>query len=58
MGIAARAAALGRHQPDRVDEIAAAYRRLTDEDEMGALFRAIALVNSKWPRAAGFEVTL
>ena len=57
MGIAARAAALGRHHPDRADEIAAAYRRLTDEDEMGTLFRAMAMVNGKWPRAAGFQIT-
>lgn len=55
MGIAARAAALGRSHPERADEIAAAYHRLTAEAEMGTLFRAMAMVNSKWPRSAGFE---
>lgn len=58
LGIAARAAALGRHHPDRVEEIAAAYRRLTDEDEMGTLFRAMAVVSSKWPKSAGFDMTV
>jgi NADH dehydrogenase [ubiquinone] 1 alpha subcomplex assembly factor 7 len=58
LGIAARAAALGRHHPERADEIAAAYHRLTDEDEMGSLFRAMAMVSSKWPRAAGFEMAV
>ena len=58
LGIAARAAALGRHHPDRAEEIGAAYHRLTDEEEMGTLFRAIAMLNPKWPKAAGFEVTV
>jgi len=56
MGIAARAAALGRHHPDRAEEIGAAYRRLTDEAEMGSLFRAMAMLSPKWPKAAGFEM--
>ena len=58
LGIAARAAALGRHHPARVEEIAAAHRRLTDEEEMGTLFRAIAMVSPAWPRPAGFEVAV
>lgn len=56
MGIAARAAALSRHHPERAEEIGAAHHRLTDEEEMGSLFKAIAFVNSRWPKAAGFEV--
>jgi len=58
LGIAARAAALSRHHPERTEEIAAAHRRLTDEEEMGTLFRAIAMVDSHWPRAAGFHVAV
>jgi SAM-dependent MidA family methyltransferase len=58
MGIAARAAALSRRHLDRADEIAAAYHRLTGEEEMGTLFRAMAMVNGKWPKAAGFEVAV
>ncbi len=58
MGIAARAAALGRHHPERAEEIAAAHHRLTDEEEMGTLFKAVAMVSSKWPKAAGFQAAL
>ena len=58
LGIAARAAALGRHHPDRAEEIGAAYHRLTDEEEMGTLFRAMAMLNPKWPKAAGFDVAV
>jgi SAM-dependent MidA family methyltransferase len=56
LGIAARAAALSRHHPDRTEEIGAAYHRLTSEEEMGTLFRVMAMVSPKWPKAAGFEV--
>lgn len=56
LGIAARAAALSRHHPERTEEIAAAYHRLTSEDEMGTLFRVIAMVSPKWPKPAGFDV--
>jgi SAM-dependent MidA family methyltransferase len=56
LGIAARAAALARHHPDRAEEIGAAHHRLTDEEEMGSLFRAMAMVNPGWPNAAGFKI--
>jgi NADH dehydrogenase [ubiquinone] 1 alpha subcomplex assembly factor 7 len=58
MGIAARAAALARHHPDRAEEIGAAHHRLVDEEEMGSLFKVMAMVNTKWPKAAGFEVAV
>jgi len=54
MGIAARAAALGRRYPDRVEEIGAAHVRLTSEEEMGSLFKVIAMVAPSWPKPAGF----
>jgi SAM-dependent MidA family methyltransferase len=54
MGIAARAAALGRRYPDRVEEIGAAHVRLTSEEEMGSLFKVMAMVSPKWPKPAGF----
>jgi SAM-dependent MidA family methyltransferase len=54
MGIAARAAALGLRYPDRLEEIGSAHRRLTSEEEMGALFRVLAMVAPKWPEPAGF----
>ncbi|MES2496815.1 MAG: SAM-dependent methyltransferase [Pseudomonadota bacterium] len=56
LGIAARAAALSRHHPDRTEEIGSAYHRLTSEEEMGTLFRVMAMVSPKWPKPAGFDV--
>ena len=54
LGLAGRAAALGRAAPDRAEEIAAAYRRLTAAGEMGRLFKAIAVTAPDWPIPAGF----
>jgi SAM-dependent MidA family methyltransferase len=54
LGLAQRAAALARTAPERTDEVAAAHRRLTDVEEMGQLFKVIALVSQKWPEPAGF----
>jgi len=54
LGLSDRAAALARGAPDRAEEIAAAYRRLTDREEMGELFQAIAFVAPNWPDPAGF----
>jgi SAM-dependent MidA family methyltransferase len=54
LGIATRAAALARNAPDRADEIGASHVRLTAEDAMGILFRAMALTGGGWPEPAGF----
>ena len=54
LGLALRAAALARAAPERTDEIAAAHRRLTDAQEMGQLFKVLALISQKWPEPAGF----
>ena len=54
LGLAQRAAALARAAPDRSEEIAAAHRRLTAPEEMGQLFKAMALVAPQWPEPAGF----
>ncbi|MDO6416728.1 SAM-dependent methyltransferase [Sphingomonas sp. BIUV-7] len=54
LGISDRAGALTRQARDRGNEIAAAYRRLTHPDEMGSLFKALAVVSPKWPEPAGF----
>ena len=54
LGIAGRAAALTRNAPDRAAELASAYRRLTSPEEMGSLFRVLALVSPDWPEPAGF----
>ena len=54
MGIGLRAAALSRAAPGRADDVAAARRRLTSPDEMGTLFKTMALVAPDWPEPAGF----
>ena len=54
LGLSDRAAALARGAPNRADEIAAAYRRLTDAEEMGSLFKVMAFVSPRWPDPAGF----
>jgi SAM-dependent MidA family methyltransferase len=54
MGIGLRAAALARNTPERGAEIVAARERLAAPDQMGRLFKAIALVAPSWPEPAGF----
>jgi NADH dehydrogenase [ubiquinone] 1 alpha subcomplex assembly factor 7 len=54
MGIGLRAAALSKAAPTHAEEIAAARHRLTDPQEMGMLFKVMALVAPGWPEPAGF----
>lgn len=54
MGIDVRAAALARTAPERVADIMADRDRLTAPDQMGRLFKAMALVAPSWPEPAGF----
>lgn len=54
LGIAERAAMLGRAQPDHGEAIAEAHRRLTHPKEMGSLFRVMGLTAPDWPQPAGF----
>jgi SAM-dependent MidA family methyltransferase len=54
LGISDRAAVLARAAPTRADEIAASYRRLTSADEMGQLFKCMAVLAPSWPNPAGF----
>ena len=55
VGIEARAEALARSNPKRSDEIASALHRLIASDEMGALFKVIAIRSPEWPAPAGFQ---
>ncbi|MEO6580452.1 MAG: SAM-dependent methyltransferase [Sphingomicrobium sp.] len=55
LGIVQRADALIRHNPDRADTINAALARLTGKDQMGDLFKVIAIHSPDWPVPAGFE---
>jgi SAM-dependent MidA family methyltransferase len=55
MGISLRAAALARAAPARAAEIETARHRLTAPDQMGTLFKTMALVAEGWPTPAGFQ---
>ena len=54
MGIAVRSAALASSAPAKTEEFEAARLRLTAPEQMGRLFRAMALVAPGWPAPAGF----
>jgi SAM-dependent MidA family methyltransferase len=53
LGIGARAMALAAKNPQDADAIALARRRLCDENEMGRLFKVMAIRSSDWPDVAG-----
>ena len=55
LGIGARAMALAAKNPQDTEAIAAARRRLCDEEEMGRLFKVMALRSPGWPEVAGLE---
>lgn len=55
LGIDARAAQLAKTVPARAAEVEAARHRLTDDAEMGTLFRAMAWTHPDWADPAGFE---
>ena len=54
MGIKLRAASLAKAAPERAADIVAARIRLTAPDQMGRLFKVMALVAPGWPEPAGF----
>jgi SAM-dependent MidA family methyltransferase len=53
LGIDARAAGLARATPDRADGIAADRVRLVND--MGQLFKALAITAAGWPEPAGYR---
>jgi NADH dehydrogenase [ubiquinone] 1 alpha subcomplex assembly factor 7 len=55
LGIDPRAARLAAENPDRAQEIARAVDRLTGEQEMGTLFRIMAIVPRDGPQPPGFQ---
>ncbi len=57
LGIAARTTALARARPDKAETLAAAQHRLCAPDQMGALFKALALTAPNAPIPPGFENT-
>ena len=55
IGIEARAQALSRLNPDKAGEVRAAADRLTLPEQMGDLFKVIAIHSPAWPAPAGLE---
>jgi NADH dehydrogenase [ubiquinone] 1 alpha subcomplex assembly factor 7 len=54
MGIDLRAASLAKAAPERTEEVVAARERLTAPEQMGRLFRVLAIVAPRWPAPEGF----
>ena len=55
IGIVQRAESLVQANPDRASDIGSALTRLTATDQMGEMFKVIALHSPDWPAPAGFE---
>ncbi len=55
IGINQRAYSLADNSPDRTEEISAARNRLVNSDEMGSLFKVMAVSSPDWPVPEGFE---
>ncbi|WP_249403893.1 class I SAM-dependent methyltransferase [Sphingomonas sp. CFBP 13720] len=54
LGIDARTAALAKARPERADGLRTDRDRLVEADQMGTLFKAIAITAPGWPVPAGF----
>jgi len=54
LGIGARAAALATANAERVSELEKAVDRLCHEEQMGQLFKVMAILSPDWPAPAGF----
>ena len=54
LGIGVRSAALGRAAPERAEQIERDRARLVAPDQMGCLFKVMALTAPGWPEPAGF----
>jgi SAM-dependent MidA family methyltransferase len=55
LGIGARAASLATANPERIPELEKAVDRLCHEEQMGQLFKVMAIHSPDWPTPAGFE---
>ncbi|MEE9432801.1 MAG: SAM-dependent methyltransferase [Sphingorhabdus sp.] len=58
LGINQRAQTLSASSPDRADEINAARNRLANPEEMGSLFKVLAITAPEWSVPEGFERTI
>jgi SAM-dependent MidA family methyltransferase len=55
LGIESRAQALSRASPERAGDVQSALERLTARDQMGELFKAVAVHSPDWPTPAGLQ---
>jgi SAM-dependent MidA family methyltransferase len=55
IGIVARARQLAAKSPDAVETLIADYKRLTDPEKMGTLFKVLALMPKTAPTPPGFD---
>jgi SAM-dependent MidA family methyltransferase len=54
LGVEARAQGLSRANPDRASDLQSALERLTSREQMGELFKVMAIYSDTWPVPAGF----
>jgi len=54
LGVERRAQALARSNPDRSEDVEQALNRLTAADQMGELFKVVAVHAPEWPIPVGF----
>lgn len=54
LGIEARAQSLSRANPERASDVQSAIDRLIGRDQMGKLFKVVAIHSPDWPAPAGF----
>lgn len=55
LGLDSRATSLAAQHPERADALLGERNRLMGEDEMGHLFKAIAVTGGGWPEPEGFR---
>jgi NADH dehydrogenase [ubiquinone] 1 alpha subcomplex assembly factor 7 len=58
LGIDVRVSALAVGTPDQAEELAGIRDRLVNSDQMGALFKVLAVVSKDWPAPDGFSAML
>jgi NADH dehydrogenase [ubiquinone] 1 alpha subcomplex assembly factor 7 len=58
LGINQRAEHLAQASPERADEITSARNRLANPEEMGSLFKVLAITSPEWSTPEGFERTI
>jgi len=58
LGVNQRAISLARSSPDRAEEIFAARDRLVNPNQMGSLFKVMAIRSNDWAKPEGFALSI